>query len=60
MGWVVLAVLIVLVGLMIRAVRKRSRGGSIKDGPISRDASTNYDNVQQQSNSQQFRGGSGL
>jgi hypothetical protein len=60
MGWMVLAVLVVLVGLMIRAVRKRSRGSSINDGPISRDTSTNYDNVQQQSYGQQFRGDGGI
>jgi hypothetical protein len=56
-GWVILGVFVVPIGLMIRAVSKRSRGASIKDGPISRDGNTNYDNVQQQANGEQFRGG---
>ncbi len=56
MGWVILAVFVVLVGLLIRATNKRSRGSSIKDGPISRNNSANYDNVQNQSRSQEFRG----
>jgi hypothetical protein len=57
MGWVVLGVVVVLVVLLFRAARKRSGAGSIKNGPISRDRSTNYDNVQNQANGQQFRGG---
>jgi hypothetical protein len=59
MGWVVFAVFVVLAGLMARAVSKRSRGSSIKDGPISRNTSANYDNVQAQANGEQFRGGFG-
>ena len=60
MGWVVLAVLVVLVGLLVRATNKRSRGSSIKDGPISRNSSANYDNVQNQASSQEFRGNGGI
>jgi hypothetical protein len=56
MGWVILGVFVVLVVLLMWKVRKRTAGASIRNGPISRDASTNYDNVQNQSSSQQFRG----
>jgi hypothetical protein len=60
MGWVVLAGFVVPVGLMLRAIRKRSKGASIKDGPISRNTSVNYDHVQQQAHGEQFRGGGGI
>jgi FtsZ-interacting cell division protein ZipA len=60
MGWVVLAVLVVLIGLLVRATNKRARGSSVKDGPISRNSSANYDNVQNQASSQEFRGNGGI
>jgi hypothetical protein len=57
MGWVVLGVIVLLVVLLFWKARKRSGAASINNGPISRDGSTNYDNVQNQANSQQFRDG---
>jgi hypothetical protein len=56
MGWVVLGVIVLLVVLLFWKARKRG-AASINNGPISRDGSTNYDNVQNQANSQQFRDG---
>ena len=59
MGWVVLGVIVLLVGLFLWRHRRRS-AASIGSGPISRDAATGYAAVQRDAQGQQFdnyRGG---
>jgi len=56
MGWVVLGVIVMLVVAFLWRFRKRKMA-SIGDGPISRDASTNYGVVRQSAESHKFDGG---